>query len=456
MKIKTILCALCAATTLGSCSYDDGGIWDAVNNQEERISALEKWQKSVVEQLNSLQGILTANDYVTNVENVEKDGAQGYKISFLHASPVTLYYNENSEVSGSGDSSIGVAQDDGGYYWTMNGEPLQVDGKKVYVTGGGSASLTPNQDNPEIFDLTVGGTTVTVNQEAVGTHPIKSVVEENGLVTITLNDNTTKILPKYVDLKAYLSSEYTDVANANALYPIALPEGCIIRKLDETPVDWAIAVTGTGATTSLKVTYPASGEVTVAFVISDGNALTVIQEATFKVGTTPVITWTTVAYNGSTITIPNDAKNIKVTGDASGLAPAAFASNITNPLKSAISVVNIDLSEVKYSKAFPSNAFYINTPLVPDTDKNTSIETVILPNEIINIWSSAFKNCKALKSVTVGTATEIPAQYSAAWFEGCDVLEAIYVPADKVEAYKNSWDSNLTTKIKAIPANIAN
>ena len=65
MKIKTILCTLCAVTVLGSCSYDDDGLWDAVNGQEERISALEKWQKTVVDQLNSLQGILTATDYVT-------------------------------------------------------------------------------------------------------------------------------------------------------------------------------------------------------------------------------------------------------------------------------------------------------------------------------------------------------------------------------------------------------
>lgn len=107
-----------------------------------------------------------------------KDGAQGYKISFLHANAITLYYNEDSEVSGGSDASVGVAQDDNGYYWTMNGEPLQIEGKKVYVTEGGGASLTPNAGNPEIFDLTIGGTTVTVDQNAVGAHPIKEVKEE--------------------------------------------------------------------------------------------------------------------------------------------------------------------------------------------------------------------------------------------------------------------------------------
>ena len=41
MKLKSILCVVFAATLLGSCSYDDGDLWDAVNGQEERISALD-------------------------------------------------------------------------------------------------------------------------------------------------------------------------------------------------------------------------------------------------------------------------------------------------------------------------------------------------------------------------------------------------------------------------------
>lgn len=137
MKLRTILCAVFAATLLGSCSYDDGELWDAVNGQEERISALEKWQKTVVEQLNSLQGILTATDYITDVEKVTKDGKEGYKISFLHAAPITLYYNADNEVSGTSDEVIGVAKDENDkWYWTLNGEPLVVDGKTVYVNGG--------------------------------------------------------------------------------------------------------------------------------------------------------------------------------------------------------------------------------------------------------------------------------------------------------------------------------
>lgn len=45
MKIKTLVCALCATTVLGSCSFDDGELWNAVNSQEERLSALENGRR---------------------------------------------------------------------------------------------------------------------------------------------------------------------------------------------------------------------------------------------------------------------------------------------------------------------------------------------------------------------------------------------------------------------------
>ncbi len=443
MKIKTILCALCAATALGSCSYDDGGIWDAVNNQEERISALEKWQKSVVEQLNSLQGIITASDYVTNVEKVEKDGAKGYKISFLHASPVTLYYNENSEVSGS--SSIGVGQDENGYYWTMDGEPLLVDGKPVPVTGGGNATLTPNQDNPEIFDLTIGGVTITVDQNAVGAHPIKEVKEENGKVIVTLNDNTTKELVKWIDFDQYLLPEYTSDVTGEKVHTIELPEGFIMRMLDDAPANWTFKVTGIGADTKVTVTYPATGEAKVAFIISDGKSLSVVKELTFKAGVSAADTWVPIIYNTtSEITIPEGAVSVKVTATGSTKNPD-FYNHVCKPLNLSPTVAHIDLSEISHTVGFPANAFYIQGGA-----PNTVLQTIILPKVFVRIFDKAFKDCKSLVSVTI-LKDAVP-ELGVECFAGCDALEDIFVLETLVEAYKAnaSWAS-VKEKIKAIP-----
>jgi hypothetical protein len=55
-----------------------------------------------------------------------------------------------------------------------------------------------------------------------------------------------------------------------------------------------------------------------------------------------------------------------------------------------------------------------------------------------------------LRSVTINTTSVIPGQNSATWFVGCDALESIFVPADKVETYKSTWDASLTNFIKAI------
>ena len=85
---------------------------------------------------------------------------------------------------------------------------------------------------------------------------------------------------------------------------------------------------------------------------------------------------------------------------------------------------------------------------MPEKDKNTSIETIILPKGTINIFNLAFKNCVALKSLTILSATTLG--YNATAFEGCDALESIFVATDKVEAYKAGW-SALADKIKPIP-----
>ena len=142
--------------------------------------------------------------------------------------------------------------------------------------------------------------------------------------------------------------------------------------------------------------------------------------------------------------------SVKVT-TASTITTPALRDNICKPLKETKSVVNIDLSGVALATAFPANAFYMSTPGVPETDYNTSIENIILPEgNYPNIFGSAFKNCSALKSVTINTTSTIPGQYSAEWFVGCDALESIFVPADKVETYKSTWDASLTNFIKAI------
>lgn len=76
---------------LSGCGYDDNKVWNAINDQEERIAALEEWQKTANENIAALQAIVNGNDYITSVEEI-KDGDEviGYTINFYRQGEVNM------------------------------------------------------------------------------------------------------------------------------------------------------------------------------------------------------------------------------------------------------------------------------------------------------------------------------------------------------------------------------
>ena len=60
---------------LASCDdYDDTGLWNKVNGLEERIAALEEWQKTTDNNLNALQTLVNTMDYITSVAPIMHAG----------------------------------------------------------------------------------------------------------------------------------------------------------------------------------------------------------------------------------------------------------------------------------------------------------------------------------------------------------------------------------------------
>ena len=113
-----------------------------LQNHDERITALEAWQKSVNTDLQSIRDVLQRvqdNDVVTNVSPLF-DGS-GYVLTFLKGKTVTIHHGLDG-MNGL-DGHDGVApqisvklESDGRYYWTLNGSyMLDADGKKVPATG---------------------------------------------------------------------------------------------------------------------------------------------------------------------------------------------------------------------------------------------------------------------------------------------------------------------------------
>ena len=89
---------------LSGCNYDDDEVWNAINDQEERITALEEWQKTTNENIAALQAIVNGNDYITSVEEI-KEGEEiiGYIINFYRQGKVTIYNGTKGEKGDKGD-----------------------------------------------------------------------------------------------------------------------------------------------------------------------------------------------------------------------------------------------------------------------------------------------------------------------------------------------------------------
>ena len=158
MKTKNACILLLAALTMTACKYDDSALWEQVNQNTERIAALEAWQAEANTNIQSLQTLLNTTDHITAVTPVmENEVEVGYTISFLNSDPITIYCGDNGTAGST--PKIGVTQeDDGNWYWTLNGELL---------TDADGNSIRANGDSAPVPQLKTG-TSLTVSEDSDG------------------------------------------------------------------------------------------------------------------------------------------------------------------------------------------------------------------------------------------------------------------------------------------------
>ena len=142
MKRLYVMLPLACALTFTACDdYDDTALWEQVNDNTSRIEALEQWQNEVNNNIAALQQLLNTNDMITSVTPVTLGGeVTGYTITFLHSDPITIYHGEKGEDGADGSTpQIGLTrQEDGNWYWTLdgelmldpNGDPIRANGDK--------------------------------------------------------------------------------------------------------------------------------------------------------------------------------------------------------------------------------------------------------------------------------------------------------------------------------------
>lgn len=149
-KIYQLIFAALSTLIVTGC-YDDDQVWNALDAQQQRLDALEKWQTTANANIQALQTLLNTQDYVTAVTPVTlASDTVGYTIAFRTQAPVTLHCGTTGAQGSQGPDGpqgetgdtgatpvISVTQaDDGDWYWTLNGT-LLTDAKGLPIRANG-------------------------------------------------------------------------------------------------------------------------------------------------------------------------------------------------------------------------------------------------------------------------------------------------------------------------------
>ncbi len=208
------------ALVLTACSYDDSELWDKVNDLDNRVKTLEGLCREMNTNIESLETILESlneNEHVSNIAPITEDGeVVGYTITFTSGESVTIYNNE----AGGTTPSLGVAKDeDGLYYWTLDGEWL-LDNAGNKVKAEGTDGLTPrlkveggywyvSYDNGATWVEAGAATT-----EGSGDNLFKEVSYDDEYVYLTLAEDIRKSVFKIAD--RLISVEYLREINSES------------------------------------------------------------------------------------------------------------------------------------------------------------------------------------------------------------------------------------------------
>lgn len=303
-----------------SCSYDDKDLWNAVNDLDYRVEALEAAVKSLNEQTGVLQQLL---DNKLFIESVEDDGDGTRTLTLVSAngelSTIVIKDGKDGTNGTSGDTpsapNIGVADDgSGNYYWILDGEPLlDSDGRQVPVNGTDGAQ---GQDGKTpTFKIEDGQWWVSFDNGLTWTGPYGKATGTDGdaffkdatlspdgqHVTLTLIDGTQLTLEIYKEFNiAFDISSVLIYSGQTREIPFIVTgatPGTIVEALGKD--GWTATVAQDIPSAGLlKVTAPADqpGTGRVIVFAGDGADHTIMRTLTFVAGS--------VEVSNSSITIP--------------------------------------------------------------------------------------------------------------------------------------------------------
>lgn len=429
MKKLFTLIVLLVSLVVSSCMYDDTGIWDKINDHEQRIVTLEELCREMNTNISALQALIEASqngDYITNVAPITKDGQIiGYTISFAKSEPITIYNGVDGKDGLNGESApvIGVRQDaDGIYYWTIDGEWLtDENGDKVKAEGTDGKDGEDGQDGEDGVDGEDGRDGQDGQDGEDGRDGVDGEDGKDGQDGKDGEDGKDG-----QDGKDGVDGEDGEDGRdgQDGVTPRLKIEDDYWYVSYDDGQTWYLLDRATGDDGDSLFVSVSQDEENVYFILADGTEIVIPK------------------YNGSDEPASENNKIYYTTTDGKKVFPyggtidAVLVSN-TYEGGQGVMVFDDDITSIR-------NAFY---------DEST-LESVVIPASVTEIGYLAFYNCTSLSTVYC-KATTPPATYvynNQTWtpFDGNAAFRRIYVPEASVNSYRNDSDwSRYASAIKA-------
>lgn len=244
MFSKKIVLMLVLVGALGtSCSddYDDTLLNSKVEDLTSRVEKLEQLAQKMNNEIGSLQTIvskLESNIGVLKIEEVTNaEGTKGYRITFTDSTTAEIYNGKDGQDGKDGTSpKIGVKKfTDGLYYWTLNDEFIEAEGKKLPVKGEKGEDGLDGKDGttPQVrinsftseweistnngFSWSPTGVIAKGEKGEKGDSFFSNVVESEDKVDFILTNGETISLPKGSLFAIHLSTTELHIAGGETL-----------------------------------------------------------------------------------------------------------------------------------------------------------------------------------------------------------------------------------------------
>ncbi len=509
--MRKFLAIMAFAVLMVSCfkEYDDGALIDRMDDFEDRLEKLERMCNEMNSNLDAIQALVEAlqnQDYITDVTPLVENGRIiGYTIKFAKGNPIVIYNGENGKDGANGaDGKDGVdgadgkdgetpilgvkADDDGRYYWTLNGEWLLDEaGNKLPVTGedgkdgadgadgkdgengtdgengadgtDGKDGITPQLkiENGYWYVSTDNGATWTELGKATGedgkdgadsTTGIQITQDENN-VYFTLADGTVITIPKAPSYPENPDEggqnpdapenpdegEDTPTApdpDANITFADANAKSLCVANWD-TNADGELSYGEAAAVTTLGEVFKNNSDILVFDELQYFTGLTTINEGAFyhcKKLTSAILPQSVTAIGKNAFSNCDLLRQLALPAGLSSIGEEAFYSSGIRSIVIPGGVNTISGSAFRQCLELQNielneGVIYIDIYAFRGCNK---LQTVKLPKSLLSIESHAFYGCKTLQTITL---PENVAFIGYEAFDECETLASVYCKAEK-------------------------